>query len=67
MAAASQHSGGQASEGPGEDPRPALGTALGQQSQPGNGTQQAQEAAAQPEVVALNNCMELRSKRGGVQ
>jgi len=28
-AAASQHSGGQASEGPGEDPRPALGTALG--------------------------------------
>jgi len=28
MAAASQHSGGQASEGPGEDPRPALGTAL---------------------------------------
>ena len=30
-------------------------------------TQQAQEAAAQPEVVALNNRMELRSKRGGVQ
>jgi len=28
-AAASQRSGGQASEGPGEDPRPALGTALG--------------------------------------
>ena len=28
-AAASQHSGGQASEGPREDPRPVLGTALG--------------------------------------
>ena len=28
-ATASQQSGGQASEGPGEDPRPALGTALG--------------------------------------
>ena len=28
-AAASQHSGGQASEGPREEPRPALGTALG--------------------------------------
>jgi hypothetical protein len=33
---------------------------LEQQSQPGNATQQAQEAAAQPEVVALNNHMELR-------
>ena len=33
---------------------------LEQQSQPGNATQQAQEAAAQPEVVALNNRMELR-------
>jgi len=31
-----------------------------QQSQPGNATQQAKEAAAQPEVVALNNRMELR-------
>ena len=28
-ATASQQSGGQASEGPGEDPRPALGTELG--------------------------------------
>jgi len=34
---------------------------LEQQSQPGNATQQAQEAAAQPEVVALINRMELRS------
>ena len=33
---------------------------LEQQSQPGNATQQAQEAATQPEVVALNNHMELR-------
>ena len=33
---------------------------LEEQSQPGNATQQAQEAAAQPEVVALNNRMELR-------
>ena len=32
-----------------------------QQSQPGNATQQAQEAAAQPEVVASNNHMALRS------
>jgi len=31
---------------------------LEQQSQPGNATQQAQEAAAQSEVVALNNRME---------
>ena len=30
------------------------------QPQPGNATQQAQEAAAQSEVVALNNRMELR-------
>jgi len=35
MAAASQHYGGQASEGPGEDLRPALGTARGATSQPG--------------------------------
>ena len=33
---------------------------LDQQSQPGNATQQAQEAASQSEVVALNNRMELR-------
>ena len=33
---------------------------LEQQSQPGNATQQAQEAAAQTELVALNNRMELR-------
>ena len=33
---------------------------LEQQSQPGNATQQAQEAASQTELVALNNCMELR-------
>jgi len=33
---------------------------LEQQSQPGNATQQAQEAAAQSEVLALNNRMELR-------
>ena len=33
---------------------------LEQQSQPGIATQQAQEAAAQPEVVALNNRVELR-------
>ena len=32
---------------------------LEQQSQPGNATQQAQEAAAQTELVALNNRMEL--------
>ena len=33
---------------------------LEQQSQPGNATQQAQEAAAQSEAVAQNNRMELR-------
>ena len=33
---------------------------LEQQSQPGNATQQAQEAAAQPVLVTLNNRMELR-------
>ena len=33
---------------------------LEQQSQPDNATQQAQEAAAQPELVALNIRMELR-------
>jgi hypothetical protein len=54
------------SQGPGEDLRPALGT-VEQQSPFGNATQQAQEAASQPEVVALNNCMELRRKGGGVQ
>jgi hypothetical protein len=32
---------------------------LEQQSQPGNATQQEQEAAAQSEVVALNNRMEF--------
>ena len=34
------------------------------QPQPGNATQQAQEAAAQSEVVALNNRMELRRSEG---
>ena len=38
-AAASQHSGGQASEGrPGEDPRPALDTALGATVSAGTGS-----------------------------
>ena len=46
------------SQGPGEDLRPALGT-VEQQSPFGNATQQAQEAAAQTELVALNNRMEL--------
>ena len=46
--------------GPGEDPCQHLAQHLEQLSQPGIATQQAQEAAAQPEVVALNNHMELR-------
>ena len=62
MAAASQHSGGQASEGQERTRVQHLAQHLEQQSQPGNNaTQQAQEAAAQPEVGTLNNCMELRS------
>ena len=59
-AAASQHSGGQASEGPERTRVQHLAQHLEQQSQPGNATQQALEAAAQTELVALNNRMELR-------
>ena len=40
---------------------------LEQQSQPGNATQQAQEAAVQSEVVALNNLYGAQALRGAVQ